>query len=450
MSLNVALNTAVSGLFANQQAIAATSENIANVNTESFARREVTFYTDAIPEQFAGVSADIARAAADRFLQSASFQSSADAAGADALANALSNIEASLGAPGENISFYHAFAEAFAAFATLAANPQSPAAKADALAATDAAFASLARTREAAETEVEAADARLSADIARANSLLEEIFNLNAVIPSSDGAADLADARLTELSRLLSINVSRNDLGQVTVTSAGGDILADPAGYAVISATFGGTAMLSLGRVTTDGGDAVTVNDTFGGVGGEIGGLLEARNVAAPAIIEQVAAIETAMAGALNDAYALNTAAGATQPAVDALVVATGDGGFRVGAALMADPAALAIARPAAGATGGGTDGSGAAAIAAIGAGPLAQDMADAISFIGSLAGNAERLSQTNAALAADLEARVASSTGVNLDEELSNLIVYQRAYGANARVIAAVDELWQTLLNTI
>ena len=54
MSITVALNTAVSGLLANQQAIGATSENIANVNSPNFVRREVSFFTDAIPKTSVG------------------------------------------------------------------------------------------------------------------------------------------------------------------------------------------------------------------------------------------------------------------------------------------------------------------------------------------------------------------------------------------------------------
>jgi flagellar basal body rod protein FlgG len=36
---------------------------------------------------------------------------------------------------------------------------------------------------------------------------------------------------------------------------------------------------------------------------------------------------------------------------------------------------------------------------------------------------------------------------GVSLDEELSNLIKFQRAYQAAARLISVADELYQTLL---
>ncbi len=40
------------------------------------------------------------------------------------------------------------------------------------------------------------------------------------------------------------------------------------------------------------------------------------------------------------------------------------------------------------------------------------------------------------------------SVSGVNLDEEASNLIIFQRAYQAAARLITTADEIYQTLLN--
>jgi flagellar hook-associated protein 1 len=73
-----------------------------------------------------------------------------------------------------------------------------------------------------------------------------------------------------------------------------------------------------------------------------------------------------------------------------------------------------------------------------------------AVAEIGARALNAARAAETDRLLSAELSARTAASAGVNLDEELSNLILYQRAYSANARVIAAVDELWRSLLQII
>ena len=137
MSLTVALNTAVSGLFANQEAIAATSENIANVNTPNFSRREVNFETDAIAGQFAGVNVETTRAGVDRFLQAAGFGGSADAGRTSVVADAIARVEASLGTPGDNLSFANELDEAFAAFTLLSADPSSTATRANALAALD-------------------------------------------------------------------------------------------------------------------------------------------------------------------------------------------------------------------------------------------------------------------------------------------------------------------------
>jgi flagellar hook-associated protein 1 FlgK len=46
-----------------------------------------------------------------------------------------------------------------------------------------------------------------------------------------------------------------------------------------------------------------------------------------------------------------------------------------------------------------------------------------------------------------EAQSRQASTSGVNLDEELTNLSSYQRAYAAGARILTVVDQLYQTLL---
>lgn len=46
------------------------------------------------------------------------------------------------------------------------------------------------------------------------------------------------------------------------------------------------------------------------------------------------------------------------------------------------------------------------------------------------------------------LQTQFSNESGVNLDEELSNLIVFQTAFSASARVVSAVDEMFQELLN--
>ena len=45
-------------------------------------------------------------------------------------------------------------------------------------------------------------------------------------------------------------------------------------------------------------------------------------------------------------------------------------------------------------------------------------------------------------------DAAVNADSGVNLDEEMTNLLQYQRAYQAAARLITTVDEIFDTLVN--
>ena len=51
-------------------------------------------------------------------------------------------------------------------------------------------------------------------------------------------------------------------------------------------------------------------------------------------------------------------------------------------------------------------------------------------------------------ALAEDLSARRAEVSGVNLDEELSRLVLYQQAYSVSARLISITNELFDDLLS--
>ncbi len=439
MSLSVALSTAVSGLFANQTAIAATSENIANVNTPSFARREARFQTDAIPNQFAGVDVEIVRAAADRFLQAASFGAASVAARSKAISDALGAIEASLGAPGDNISFANRLDEAFAKLTALGANPSSTVAKADALAALQEAFDAFARTSAAVTAEAGAATGRLDTDAARANALLEEIFRLNQTVSRSAGAADLIDQRLTELSSLLPVAVSRGEDGRVSVSLTSGALLVDSAGFNAVTVAGGPPATVSVG-----GADV-----TAGLAGGSIGGHLALLNGELPRVAALVETTARAIADRLNAVYAGNVGVGATAPSGAPLIVETA-GVFSVNTALLADPSSFEIARPASGSPGGLNDGAGAILLADIASTAEARAAGAAVAEIGARALNAERAAETDRLLSSELSARAAASAGVNLDEELSNLILYQRAYSANARVIAAVDELWRSLLQIV
>jgi len=61
---------------------------------------------------------------------------------------------------------------------------------------------------------------------------------------------------------------------------------------------------------------------------------------------------------------------------------------------------------------------------------------------------NLDRL-QVDEAFVDDFQRRREEISGVNLDEEVTNLLLYQRAFEASARVINVADRMLETLLNT-
>ncbi len=60
----------------------------------------------------------------------------------------------------------------------------------------------------------------------------------------------------------------------------------------------------------------------------------------------------------------------------------------------------------------------------------------------------ARTAAEVSGELVSDLEARRASVSGVNLDEEMSRLVLYQQAYTASARVLTTTSELFDELMN--
>lgn len=54
------------------------------------------------------------------------------------------------------------------------------------------------------------------------------------------------------------------------------------------------------------------------------------------------------------------------------------------------------------------------------------------------------------AVLLAGAEQRMAAISGVNLDEEAANLIRYQQAYSAAARIISIANETFDSLLQAV
>ena len=60
---------------------------------------------------------------------------------------------------------------------------------------------------------------------------------------------------------------------------------------------------------------------------------------------------------------------------------------------------------------------------------------------------NATATATTQSDLLSQAQSQQSSESGVNLDEELSNMMTYQQAYSAGARMMSVADQLYDTLL---
>ena len=71
------------------------------------------------------------------------------------------------------------------------------------------------------------------------------------------------------------------------------------------------------------------------------------------------------------------------------------------------------------------------------------------IGYMSDLSTNAQNESANKATLTDGLKSRADSISGVNLDQELADTIIYQNAYTANARIITVTNQLFDSLLQT-
>ncbi|MFL5336459.1 MAG: flagellar basal body rod C-terminal domain-containing protein, partial [Geminicoccaceae bacterium] len=77
----------------------------------------------------------------------------------------------------------------------------------------------------------------------------------------------------------------------------------------------------------------------------------------------------------------------------------------------------------------------------------LADYAAEIVAVRAGAADRAKSAAANDQALADDLSTRRAEVTGVNLDEELSRLVLYQQAYSVSARLISITGQLFDELL---
>jgi flagellar hook-associated protein 1 len=306
MSINTILSTAASGLWTAQTGLRLVSDNIANANTPGYVRK-VMDQTAAVYDGLGqGVDVGRVRLAADRFLQATSQTARSQAAEAGVSARFLDAVQSLFGDPNGGSTLFDRLDGLFVSLDRAAALPASAVARQEAATAVGAFFNESGRIAAGLDALRAEADAALKSGLDRANTLLGQIERLNQEISrhtaSGQPSLDLQNAQtvlVDELSTLLDVRATPRAAGGVSLRTTSGFPLAGESA-ATLSQTPGGVWIAGAG------GEARPLLNHVSG--GELRGLLLARDREIPAAAEQLAEFTAQTADALNKAHNASSA----------------------------------------------------------------------------------------------------------------------------------------------
>ena len=460
------LNTAFRGMSAAQAGIDVTGQNVANVNTPGYTRQRVQQSATAPLTEMGlgrlsqsarsgqGVTIDGVARLGNLFLESRVRQTASADGYASVRAAAFTAVEDIHGEPSDT-GLSAALQSFWGAWQDAANSPGNAAPRrvwvAEPCVVVDRNVDGSARV-EAAWRQARTSAGSLVAEI---NTVADKIAALNTRILDASGqngsANELVDQRnqlAADLARLAGAQTSTNPDGTVNVL-LGGNLLVD--GHHV-------NEVRLVGSSTLDGAadDAVRLEwshrpgAAVGLEGGELAGHLSAlAPVSSGGIYAQAAAGYDALASALvTQVNALHTT-GLTPSGTPGGAFFAIEPGRSAGAGLR-----VAVTAP------------GQVATAAVGAGSLDGSVADRIAALGTAGGGPDAVWSTHVtqlavkSSSAGYDAKLAttastaafsdllSHSAVSLDEETVNLMQYQHAYQGAARVLTAVDEMLDHLIN--
>lgn len=456
-------------LQAQQRGIETAGHNLANVNNPAYARQRVHLRTSsALPSPLGPVGTgvevtqvtQVRDALLDRRIATEASVSGYWQAQQQALEYAQAELgqgidrqatgaEGSAAAAGTQRALAEGLQDLFSAFQSVATNPTSIAERQVLLqkAATLAAKFNLTDTR-LAELHAQL-NTRLGDDVAAANGLLAAVADLNDDILNSEVgggmANDLRDLRhekLEALARLVKVDAVEQTNGTVDISLGATALVTGGTVNDTLQTYDPGTGALRLRTAT--GGAALTLT------GGVMQGTMDVRDGAVADLRSQLDTVAAQLITQVNTlhaaGYSLTGSTGA------AFFTGTGAADMAVNAALTANPALM----QAAGVSGAVGDNQVALALAqladtrlaTLGSQTFQQNYAQTVAALGQSLATANEQVSDQEAVARMLAQQRASVSGVSLDEEMTDLVKYQKAFAASAKLITTVDELLETVVN--
>jgi flagellar hook-associated protein 1 FlgK len=421
-------------------------QNMANVNTPGYTRQLVDL-TEALPYQspsgWLGTGVDVSgiTRARDAFLDARVRSTSDTQAGLQARADLLQSTETVMGEPSQGIS--GPLAAVWSAFENAASSPADTGARTAALGALDN-LATRVRQVAAGWSQIRGdVQQSLSAAVTDVNSKLGQLATLNGAIAASTSGSpnDLLDQRDVLLDKLAT------EAGATSILSPDGTARVVIGGLSVVNGTSATPLTLQAGGTLADPSGTTAV------AGGTIGGYQTFLSSDLPAYQAQLDGFATDLANALNAAHA-NGFTPAGQPGGPLLTYNPSAAAATLSAAIT-DPSKLALSS-AAGPPFPTYNGVNAQALADLRTASVASGgtlslggaLQSLVTGLAATTSNVVGTAQSQSSLLQSMQSARQASQGVSIDEEMANMMEAQRAYQAAARVMTAVDQNLDTLVN--
>lgn len=458
MGLSDVLNTARDALAAQTLGLSVTGQNVSNVNTPGYVRRDAILQSRPLgTESFGSVQATGLRRAADLYTEQRHYAAVGMFAAADETDRLLSHVEGIFQLD-SGLDVGSALDELFSAFSTLSTDPSNLGIRETVL---GKAQVFVSRLNDAANQVAAFRDGlsqQAGATAQEINRLTRSIAEVTGKISTAEAAghdaADLKDKRdglILELSKQVDVRVFTNNQGQLVVQGSGTTLVEGTVARSLEVGLDSGGNLKILARSET--GASTDVSRLL--TGGKLGGIRDLHDVHTRQVSSALDQYALDVASAINAThgagYALDGSAGG-----DFFDTSGGPVGLARSIRLTSGLDAQGIA--AAGSpTGVPGDGDNALQLSQL----RDQDVmsgasrspveayAEIVRDVGSRKQGAAHDAAIRKGMQEQLYVMRESQSGVSLDEEMVSLTKYQTAYQAAARVIATADELLQELLAT-
>ena len=453
--LNAIMDNSLSALLAAQAGLATSGHNIANAHTPGFNRQDVILGTRR-PEIMAygaigrGVEVMGIRRIQDEFLLGNLRAQTSRLHSYAAVDSALYDIEGILGSV-DNDHLGNALNNFFDAWNDLAQPPFNASLKLNVVAQAETLVADFQAIDQALGRLESDLELRVQAEAENLNRLLTDIGELNRQVMAAETngqpANDLRDQRdlkITQLAELAEVSVLEREDGSKDIILAGRTMVARDR-VTLFEGVYRPQGDGYTFAVVTEGNQQDVALSP-----GMLEGLLTARDVHVRGVRQQLDAVARQLIAEVNALHTQGlTAAGR------GVMFFTGDSMHNIGVNQAIGENENLVAT---GTTGSSADNDIALAIADLGRsstyGPGRKSVSESYRSVvmdvaGSL-GSFEFMVENQQSVVTSLNARMASVSGVSLDEEGANLVRFQNSYNAAAKVIATVQEMYDTLLNIV